>query len=125
MASVNIAMRNADVLWVAPLLIFNAVRINTAVAGSHPKIPDAILAHHNQKTSRSLSKRFFVIFSAIFADMMVSSIAMMAITKAVINNSFTIKIPAVIFCIPRFGNGFCQSENARFGNLSERRSMLG
>lgn len=122
---VNIAMRKAEVLWVAQLFILRAVLINTAVAGSHPKNQEAIFASPRPRTSRSLSKCFLVIFSAIFADIIVSRIAIIAMTNAVMNSSFIRRIPVVIDCIPRVGNGFCQRENARAGNLSASKSISG
>ena len=82
-AVVNTAMRNALVRCVAPDLAFSAVRTSTAVAGSPPMIPEATFAIQSPKTSLSRSKSSFRIFAAIFAEIIVSSTAMTAMTAAV------------------------------------------
>lgn len=122
---VKIDARNAEDLWVAPLFIFSAVRINTAVAGSPPNSHDPILAIPSQRTSRSLSKCFFVIFSAIFAEIIVSSIAIIAITREARNIDFIRSIASERLSIQSQEYGFCQREKARVGNFSESKSRSG
>lgn len=80
------AVINEADLSVAHDLIFNAVLTNTAVDGAMPKNHQIRLVIHNHCTSCSLSNHSFVIFVAIFAETMVSTMAIIAITHAVLNN---------------------------------------
>jgi len=72
-----------------------AVLIKTAETGIPPANPEAIFERENPKTSLFLSKGFFVIFSASFAEIIVSSIAIIAIVKEVTKRGFTILITSL------------------------------
>lgn len=117
MISVNIAMSAADIREVAPFFTLKAVRTRTAVAGSPQAIPETIFARPRPKTSRSLLKVCFVIFSAIFAEIRVSSIAITAIIKEkrriILNVSRLEKKLISIF--EKFG--ISMRENDKLGNL--------
>lgn len=80
------AVMNAADLSVAHDFIFNAVLTNTAVDGAIPRNHQIRLVIHNHCTSCSLSNHSLVIFVAIFAETIVSTIEIIAITKAVLNN---------------------------------------
>ena len=64
-----------DHLWVAPLFIFNAVLAKAAVTGIPPKNPESKFANERLNISFFLLNLnlVFVIESAIFAEMRVSS----------------------------------------------------
>jgi len=64
-----------EVLEVAPVLIFSAVRASAAVAGIPPKIPEAMFAKAVPSISRGCENSVFVIRSAILALISVSRIA--------------------------------------------------
>jgi hypothetical protein len=93
---VIIAVSHADILLFPQLFIFKAVLINTAVVGNHQSNQLHKFDIANQNTSLSLSNFTFVIFSAIFAEIIVSSIAIIAIVrevvKSILNNSILFSI---------------------------------
>lgn len=84
--AVAIAVINAALVAVAHDLIFNAVLTNTAVVGAIPKNHPTTFVIPNPRTSCSLSNHSLVILAAIFAETMVSTTAIIAITKAVLSN---------------------------------------
>ncbi|MFZ5341355.1 MAG: hypothetical protein ACOZBL_02075 [Patescibacteria group bacterium] len=85
----------AEYLLVAQDFIFNAVLINTAVDGNHQESQENKFDIHNQKTSLSLLNFFLVIFSAILAEIIVSSTHMIAITIDVVIKGFTSSINSI------------------------------
>jgi hypothetical protein len=89
---VNIATKKADILLVAHDFTLNAVRTSTAVAGIPQTAQTAKFDNHNQNISLSFSKLIFVAFSAIFAAIIVSSIAITAITNAYLITIFIVVI---------------------------------
>lgn len=122
--SVIIAIKNAEVLCVAQLFIFKAVLIKTAVAGSHHIIPLQIFETANHKTSLSLSNFTLVIFSAILADIIVSSMAMIEITSEVVNNKLKMSancLKSTIWIL----NGFLNNVKVRSVYLSDNNKILG
>jgi hypothetical protein len=88
--SVNNQVINAEYLLVAHAFIFNAVLTNTAVTGNHPDSHDAILETANHNTSLSFENGTLVICWAIFADIIVSRIPIIAITRETQNTFLTI-----------------------------------
>src|SRR5690242_13770349 len=81
----------AEILLLAPLLIFNEVRANAAVAGIPPANPEARLANPSPKNSRRLSCFVLVMLSAILADNIVSKIAIKATVKLAVIRGMSIK----------------------------------
>jgi hypothetical protein len=123
-ARVIIATKNADVLWVAQLLIFSAVLIKTAVAGNHHIIQLHIFDSANHNTSLSLSNLSFVIFSAILADIIVSRIAIIAITNEVVNNILARFTTCFISEIWKL-KGFWNNVKLKLVYLSDNNKILG
>ncbi len=64
--------------------MLRAVRINTAVFGSHHKIHVPMFERESPSTSLFLSNFTFVIFSAIFAEIIVSIIAIIVTTSEIV-----------------------------------------
>ncbi len=117
MIRVKIAVRNAAIRWVAPFFILKAVRTRTAVAGNPQAIPEAIFANPSPNISLSLLKLFFVIFSAIFAEIIVSRIAIMAIIRENLRISLSVSILEKRSSRIPEKSGTSTSEKARLGNL--------
>jgi hypothetical protein len=89
---VKIQVKSCAILLVAPDFIFRAVLIKTAVTGIQPKSHVHIFENDNHKISLSLLNFTLVIFSAILAEIIVSSTAITAITTDVEKTSFNSKI---------------------------------
>lgn len=83
---------NAAYLLFAPESILRLVLTNTAVTGSPPKSHDAIFDIARPKTSFCFENLSFVIFCAICAEIIVSSIAIMATTRDTFMSSLKITI---------------------------------
>ena len=83
MTAVVIAVMRAADFSVAQDFIFSAVLTNTAVEGAIPKNHHTKFVIPNPCTSTSFANGSLVIFVAIFADTIVSTIAIIAITALV------------------------------------------
>lgn len=122
---VNKAIRNQEVLCVAPELIFNDVLTNTAVFGIHPSNQVPILAKARPKTSLSLLNFTFVIFSAIFAEIIVSIIAIIVTTNDIVTSHFEISINWEKDVIDILLNGISNKLNLSSGYLSTSNKVCG
>lgn len=122
---VKIAIKNHEVLCVAPEFIFKAVLINTAVFGSPHKSQTQIFESQSQSTSLSFENFTFVIFSAILAEIMVSIIAIIATTSETLNNHFAISINSQILEIEIFAKGNWNNSNLISGYLSTKSNIFG
>lgn len=122
---VKIAIRNPEVLWVAPEFIFSAVLIKTAVFGSPHKSQTQIFESQSQSTSLSFENFTFVIFSAIFAEIIVSIIAIIATTRETLKSHFAISINSPIFEIEILAKGNWNNSNVISGYLSTKSNICG
>ena len=86
-----IAETSADILLLAPVLIFRLVLASAAVTGMPPINPEVMFASARASISFRSLNRVFVIRFATFAESMVSIIAMIAITEALCSKYPVIK----------------------------------
>ena len=122
---VNTPNINAEVLWVAPDFILRAVLINTAVVGSHHKIPEPRFDIQSQNTSLFLSNFSFFILLAALAEIKVSNTEIIATTKAVIKIVFKSKNTSFNEEISTWKNGIWKTWKVKFGNTSDNNKTLG
>jgi hypothetical protein len=123
--NVNIAIKNPEVLFVAHELIFKAVLINTAVLGRPQTIHVQILDNASHNTSLFLSNFTFVIFSAIFAEIIVSIIAIIATTREIVIRDFHKFLNSSKEFIDIFVKGRSYKANLISGYLSTRSVIFG
>ena len=121
--AVAIAVIKAAEVLVAHDFIFSAVLTKTAVVGAIHISHHKILVIPNHHTSWSLSNGSLVMFVAIFAETIVSTTAIIAITAAVLNTPGNIAIRCV-HVVERRWVGKWNKENWRFGYLACKRTRL-
>jgi hypothetical protein len=123
--NVKIAIKNQEVLLVAHEFIFKAVLIKTAVFGSHHNIHVQIFDNASQSTSLFLSNFTFVIFSAIFAEIIVSIIAIIETTKEITISHLEILKNSLKEEIEILKKGKSNKENFNSGYLSTNNNIFG
>jgi len=122
--SVHIAAKSADVLLFHHDEMFKEVLTKTAVTGIHHISHDQMFANAFQSTSLSLENGFLVLDSAIFHDIFVSKIVIIATTALILRMAYI----ASLFITSSFNDeklGNIAKEKRKSGYLSTKSGIFG